>query len=301
MRLLLILCVVVILWLIVYQVQNRILLSKRWPPLAPKVQGLTVVGTLNPRDNYDRNLFKILTENSSSRVVLTEYGRNSIFDPRNGPMCSSNVSDIIERALRIKSLAGYAMMEPYLRAAVASETGNPAAFKQITAQTVVDVPTDDLGQHNIKTTLGALIDRFGHTNSDSPEVTAEDNSSGEGSASGRSVEQVITLSALTMIRSLPVVLTEDQFNDAWLEEQPPNFLTPPAWTVHLGMTPEGRSRFYQWSHDHLHESLVFILKGLVMTSGRIGQTLDVNDWGVTNITDRASAQALVDYVKHRSR
>ena len=156
---------------------------------------------------------------------------------------------------------------------------------------------DDSGVAVTHTTLGALIDQYSKGGGDNAHEGGEESSGGEGSASGRSVEQVVSLPATTVAKSLPVVLTDAQFNDAWLEEQPANLLTPQAWTVRLGLNAEGRSRFFQWSHNHVHESLVFVLKGTVVMASRMAQTLDVNELEVTNITDKEAAQSVVDYVK----
>ncbi len=294
-KLLTLLEIVIAAWWVAGKIQDHFLLAQKWDPLKPMPEGLTVVGALNPRGNYDRNLFKIFTENATPRVALTEYGWNSIFDTRNGSLCSDTEAQTIDHAIHVDSLAGYAMLEPYLRALVAQQMGDRKAFAGLSRATPVYVPAESKTIAARQTTLGELLDRFsGHEASDTGEES--DTESGGGSNSGRSVEQVIFLPADTVADTLPVVLTGVQFTDAWLEEQPANLITPQAYTVHLGLTPEGRSRFFQWSHDHENESLVFILNHSIMAGPRVSQTLDVNEWEVTNITDKQAAEALVKYV-----
>src|SRR5206468_760364 len=97
-----------------------------------------------------------------------------------------------------------------------------------------------------------------------------------GSQSGHDVEERLTIPGENLVRVCPVVLTGAQFTGASLERHPPNLLTGETFTVSLFLTPEGRSRFYQWSREHSNESLVFILKGRVLTAGRVPYTLDVS-------------------------
>jgi hypothetical protein len=295
-KLLTLLIALAVIWFVVGKVQDHFLLAQRWKPLTPDLNGMTVVAALNPRSNYEKNLFKILTENSASRVVLTQEGWNSIFDPRNGPLCSDSAASALEQALKVDNLAGYAMLAPYLRAAVAFEMGDKQAYQKLSRSMVVQIPAESKTIPARTSTLGAELDAFASGGSRAGGHEESDAADAGGSGSGRSVEQVITLDADTVAQSLPPVLVGSNFTDAWLEEQPENLLTGPGYTVHLGLTPEGRSRFFQWSHDHANESLVFVLNHAVVMAARMGQTLDVNEWGVTNLKDKPTAQLVVDYV-----
>src|SRR5580700_2628413 len=87
-------------WLLLGRIQDHFLLRATWPDLKPQVEGLTVVGTLDSKD-YDHNLYRIVTANQTSRVELTEYGWNSVFDDKNGPMFSPDKGDIIKRVQMI--------------------------------------------------------------------------------------------------------------------------------------------------------------------------------------------------------
>ena len=50
------------------------LLRQKWEPLAADVHGLTVVGTLDSRGDYDRNMFKVVHSNKDTRIELTDFG-----------------------------------------------------------------------------------------------------------------------------------------------------------------------------------------------------------------------------------
>lgn len=283
-----------VVWYIGGQIQDHVLLSRRWPPIQPDLNGLTVVGALNPHRDYDRNYFKIFTENTASRVCLTDYGWNSIFDPRNGPMCSTQAASAIKAALQVNDRAGFAMLTPYVRAAVSYLLGETDAFKQIRPDMPIVVPPDREGGQPSRTTLGALIKKYGQ-NGDTGAME-QNSEEGNQSQSGRNVEDVITLTPDVAAETLPVVLTGRMFTGAELEEQPPSLLVGPSYTVSLHLTPEGRSRFFQWSHAHRGENLLFILKGTVVAAGYIRDVLDTNEWDLTNIRDKEAAQALVDFV-----
>ncbi|HLI50137.1 MAG TPA: hypothetical protein VKV18_15815, partial [Chthonomonas sp.] len=237
-RLLTIFVALLVIWYVAGQIQDHILLSRHWPPLQPDLNGLTVVGALNPHTDYDRNYFKIFTENTASRVCLTEYGWNSIFDPRNGPMCSPEAAGAIKAALQVNDRAGYAMLAPYIRAAVRFIEGDKNAFKEISPNQIITVQPDREGGKPTTTTLAALIKKYsGNGDSDLMTSTEEE---GNQSASGRSVEDVITLTPDVAAETLPVVLTGKMFTSAQLEEQPPTLLVGPSYTVSLHLTPEGR-------------------------------------------------------------
>src|SRR5262249_11493611 len=114
--------------------------------------------------------------------------------------------------------------------------------------------------------------------------------------SGREVEHGLTIPADILIRVCPVVLTGAQFTDAWVEENPATVFQGKTFTVHLGLTQEGRSRFFQWSHHHAGENMVFVLNEQVVAAGRIQQTLDVNEWGIGPLRDGEAAHALANHV-----
>ncbi len=299
-RLLLVLVTVGLIWFISAKLLDQVLLSKHWAPLRPTLDGLTVVGTLNARGQYDRNLFKIVTANKTSRVELTDYGWNSIFDPRNGPMCDARAASAIEKARSIDSMVGFAMLEPYLRASIARELGDKAAFEKIRADLPVYLNNDPDGKssRSQETTLGAILKRYTADSGSTDSAAESDNSEG-GSGSGREAEHGITLPADTVASVCPVVLTGPMFSDAWLEEQPPNMFTHKAFTLHLGLTREGRSRFFQWSHAHANEGYVFVLGHQVVLAGGVPETLDVSELDIRNVEDEQAAKQVVEWITNR--
>jgi hypothetical protein len=299
-RLILVLAIGSVLWFGANAINERVLLSKHWDGLGPSLNGLTVVGTLNVRGQYDRSLFKIVAANKSSRVELTEFGWNSIFDARNGPLCDGRTSQAIDHARSVDSLVGFAMLEPLLRAEVQQMMGDRSAFKKLSADVIVqpNPEPNTKAASSAPQNLGDLITKYSGEG-DSNSTRGENDMPEGGSGSGREVEHGIVLPADTVARVCPVVLNGTMFSDAWLEEQPTNIFTGKAYTVHLGLTPEGRSRFFQWSHDHANEGLVFVLNHQVVLAGRVPETLDVSQLDITNVEDEQSARQVVDWITKR--
>src|ERR1043166_8669067 len=82
---------ILVLWFGIGKIWDHFLLAKTWPSLTPDVEGLTVVGTLDAKGDYDRNLMKIIVANQTSRAELTDYGWRTIFDEKNGKMFSEAI------------------------------------------------------------------------------------------------------------------------------------------------------------------------------------------------------------------
>jgi hypothetical protein len=282
-------------WFLAGKVRDHYLLSQVWPTLPPNEQGLTVVGTLDSRSSYDRNMFIIVQSNKTSRVALTTYGWQSIFTGTDGPMFTDTVGEAIKAAIGVDSLTGHAMLEPFLRVGVHRVLQKPMNEPGISEQTPIVVrDTSSATVKETKATLGDLLKRY--EDQGGRDRDGESSVPGGGSASGKEVEEKLTIPGENLVRACPVVLTGAHFTGASLERHPPNLLTGETFTVSLSLTPEGRSRFYQWSRNHANESLVFVLKGRVLTAGRIRDTLDVNSWEITNLRDGQVAHELVDFV-----
>jgi hypothetical protein len=299
-KLLLVLAIVCVIWFGASKILDQVLLSKHWAPLQPTLDGLTVVGTLNARGQYDRNLLKIVTANKSERVELTDFGWNSIFDPRNGSLCSDHTSAAVEKAREVDSVAGDALLEPFLRAAVQREMGDPNAFQRLKPDDAVQIAADPESKKGgaRATTISELIRRFADDPGNTA-VQADTDSSEGGSGSGRQAEHGVSLTADTVAKVCPVVLTGSMFSDGWVEEQPGNVFTSKAFTVHLTLTSEGRSRFFQWSHNHANESMVFVLQHRIVLAGQVPQTLDVNELDIRNVEDEQAARQVVDWITKR--
>ncbi|MBM3494180.1 MAG: hypothetical protein FJX72_07655 [Armatimonadetes bacterium] len=72
-----------------------------------------------------------------------------------------------------------------------------------------------------------------------------------------------------ILRQCPVVLTGDHFGGADIEESYEPFRDKAYFRVHLRLTDEGRSRYWQFSRDHDGERLVFVLNGEILTCPRM--------------------------------
>ncbi len=302
-KLLLLMLLIGAVWYITGQIQDHYLLAHKWPPLQPDLSGLTVVGTLNRHSNFDQSDFKILTENTAARVALTEYGWDSIFNTANGPLCTLETGNAIQTALNVNDIEGEAMLAPFVRAetqvlmAHRHQGGDPAAFSKIDPNQVIHLPVETLHGKPSVTTLNALIKKYsgGGPGAMNGGGEASGGSAG-GSASGRQVEHLVFLSPGMVASIFPVVLTGAQFTSASIDEEPPNLITGPEYSVSLNLTPQGRSRFFQWSHAHQDEDVVFVLNHQIVTKGHISEVLDTNSWSILNIQDKQAAEALTSWV-----
>lgn len=283
-----------LLWFVVDKIRDHFLLAQQWKPLAADVSGLSVVGALDMRGSYDRNMFRVVQASKEFRVELTDFGWRSIFDPKNGPLFTEQYGDAIKRARDTDDQLSNAMLEPYLRAGVARLMGKADWNRQIDPNMPILVAGNQPGQAIKKGTLQELIEQYsakGDANK-----PGGNSSEGLGSQTSQDVEHGLTLNGDTVARVCPVVLTGPLFRSAELEEQPATMIGGRTWILHLGLTPEGRSRFYQWSHDHRNENLVFVLNHEVLAAGRVTGTLDVNEWGVGPLHDEGNAKKLEAYV-----
>lgn len=291
---------VILIWFVFDRVRDHYLLAASWKPLTPDVSGLTVVGTLDARGNYDRNMFKVVQASKEFRVELTDFGWRSIFDSRNGAMFSEANASAIKRACDLDGQTGNAMLEPYLRAGVAQLMGRANWKDEVSPKLPIVVEGAKPGETVQKGTLGELIAQYSRGGSANKEE-ADNSDTGNATGATQDVEHGMAVPGDVLAHSCPIVLTGAQFNSAYLEEHPATLVGGKTWTLHLGLTSEGRSRFYQWSHDHANENLIFILNHEVLAAGRIAGTLDVNEWGIGPLHDEQSAKQLEAYVNRNSR
>lgn len=289
---------VLVVWFIAGKVRDRMLLSELWPPLQPNEQGLTIVGTLDSRGSYERNMFLVVQANKMSRVALTGYGWQSLFTGTDGPLFSDTAGNAIKGAIDVNSMVGYAMLEPYLKVGVERLMNRTEPRSGITEDMPIIVRENRLGKiKETNSTLGKLIAYYsGEGGRGSGQEKSE---AGVGSGTTQEVAEKLTIPGENLVRVCPVVLTEAQFTSASVVRHPPNLLTGETFTVSLNLTPEGRSRFYQWSRDHANENLVFILKGRVLTAGRVSATLDVNSWEIGPLRDGEAANDLADHINNK--
>jgi hypothetical protein len=293
-KLLLLFAALLLLWYGYGKIREQQLLAKHWETLAPDPAGLTVVGTLDGRENLGRNMFQIIESNMTSRPELTDFGWNSIFNNEDGEMFSDRIGLSIRSAIAQDNKTGYRMLEPYLRVGVKRLLGDPHPTAGITKEMPILVGE---GAGAKPVAFGELLQKF----SEGPEHKESEESDAGGSGGAREVEHGLAIPAENLIQVCPVVLTGKQFTDAWVEDKEEPLMGRTTYTVHMGLTDEGRSRFYQWSRNHLNEHVVFVLKGQVVTAGRMTMVLYNNTWDIGPLRDKKAAYDLADYLNGKNR
>ncbi len=292
---------VLVIWFVGSRFWDAYLLRQRWPALAPAETGLSVVSTLDRRGSYDYNLFRVVQSEGVARAELTNFGWQAIFSGQHGPLCSDKNGAAIRSAIDQDSQTGYAMLVPYLAAEVRADLGDPNAFASISGDYGIDTTfssSPNVGKHHTtihRRSLGDLLEQFGQ---DGPGGKSGDTSapSEGGTGSQQQVEHGLVIPGEVLIRTCPIVLAAQHFTHGVVEEHAESVLGGKTYSVWLDLTPEGRSRFYQWSRGHADEHLLLVLNDEVVANGRIAMTMDVDKWEITNLRDGAAAHLLVDYV-----
>jgi hypothetical protein len=101
-----------------------------------------------------------------------------------------------------------------------------------------------------------------------------------------------------LMKNLPTVLSGQNFTSAWVEDKYEPFRESHFFIVHVSLTEEGRSRYYQFSREHDGERLVFILNG---PAGEISicprmKHMDVGELEVEQFWVKADADKLADII-----
>lgn len=282
-------------WYLIGRVQDHFLLQAHWGDLKPQMEGLTIVGTLDSKE-YEHNLYRVVTANQTSRVELTEYGYNTIFSEKNGPLFDPSIGDAIHAVQSLDNETSYRMLEPYLRAGVARALGRADWTTMVSRSMPITIQVAE-GKTMVPqvTTLGALLAKYSKEESTKENPEASDTPEG-GSASGRTVDHGLPIPADSLAVTSPIVLVGSDFTGADFEEHPASVFDGKTVTVTLHLSSEGRSRFFQWSSKHENENLVFVLQHRVVAAGRIKQKMDVSSWEIGPLHDVETAKALVEYV-----
>jgi len=296
----------VAIWFIVSRVWDAYLLRHTWAPVPAEETGLTVVSTLDRRGEYDTNLFKVVQSEGEARAELTNYGWEGIFSGKHGPLTSAATGSAIKSAIQQDSDTGYAMLAPILAAEVRSEMGNPKAYNSLSEDykitTTVPISEEEIQRKHIAPrtkSLRELVDFFAKETAASKNG-GSDTPEGGGSGSSQHAEHGLVIPPEILVKACPIVLSTRHFSGGRVEEHPEVIMGGKTYSIWLDLTPEGRSRFYQWSRDHVRENLMLILNGAVVAHGRIAMTMDVSTWEITNLKDGPAAHKLVDYINsHR--
>ena len=208
-------------WILIGRIQDHFLLRKVWQNLQPQVEGLTVVGTLDSKD-YDHNLYRVVTANQTSRVELTEYGWNTIFDDKSGPLFDPTIGNTIKSVQKVDSDTSYRMMEPYLRAGVARTLGQSDFAKFVDPRTPITIQVES-GKAYIPqvTTLGALLKKYTFDSNSGDDRPTGDADVGQND-NGHSVDHGLPIPAESLVVTSPIVLVGSNFTGADLEVRPGN-------------------------------------------------------------------------------
>jgi hypothetical protein len=114
-----------------------------------------------------------------------------------------------------------------------------------------------------------------------------------GARRGMSSGAVVPMEEL--MKECPVVLTGKHFTGASIEEKFEEFRGVPYYAIHLNLSGEGRSRYWQFSNVHDKERLVFILNNEVITCPRI-ENMYVSSFTIDPIWVKEDAKKLVDFI-----
>jgi hypothetical protein len=103
-----------------------------------------------------------------------------------------------------------------------------------------------------------------------------------------------------VLQNCPVVMLGKHFTDASVEKQFEPFLGTDYYIVHIGLTPEGRSRYWQFSRDHDKERLAFVLQGELFTCAEMNH-MDVSSISISPIWVKADAERLAKFINEQKR
>lgn len=287
------------LYFVYSKISDAYLLKTQWNSLTADTAGLTVVGTLDSRAEYDTNMLQIVNTNKMTRVQLTDFGKDSIFTDmeKDGALFRSSIYETIRYVGKVDSETSFAMLEPYLKIGVARLMKQTPPTLTDTTPITITVQTKE-GKEQKQEGLGDLLKKYQGDAIEEKKLKDDDNEEA-GTQATQDVKSGLILPGITVARTCPVVLTSQHFTDASIEEQPESLLQNATYKIHLGLTPEGRSRFYQWSREHTGENVVFVLNGDILLAGRVSQTLNVSDWTIGPVFDGEYAKRLVDFVNKK--
>jgi hypothetical protein len=278
------------------------LLRQVWPPLPRNEEGLSVVSTLDRRGEYDRNLFRVVMSEGAARAELTDFGWNSIFGGRHGPLATDSVGNTIRGAITLDSDTGYSMLVPFLAAEIRTEMGEKNAYAEVTDKTAIStalpITDEEKKRKRIPRREKPLRELLAHFEEGANGPKSRDGGApAEGkSGSEHNVEHGLAIPGEILVQTCPVVLDTRHFASGFVEEHPADILGGKTYSIWLDLTPEGRSRFYQWSRTHANEHLLLILNKEIVANGRIAMTMDVSKWEITNLKDGVAARKLVDFI-----
>jgi hypothetical protein len=103
-----------------------------------------------------------------------------------------------------------------------------------------------------------------------------------------------------LLRECPKVLNGSHFSGASLEERADPLFERKYWLIHLNLTEEGRSRYWQFASKHADERAVFVLNNEVITCPRMANMF-VTTLTIEPVWVKADAQKLADFINGQKR
>lgn len=94
-----------------------------------------------------------------------------------------------------------------------------------------------------------------------------------------------------LLATCPIVLTGRHFSGATMDSAYEPFRDTTYYRVHVQLTDEGRSRYWQFSRTHDEERLAFILDGAILTCPRMSH-MDTASLTIEPIWVKADAERL---------
>ncbi len=114
-----------------------------------------------------------------------------------------------------------------------------------------------------------------------------------------SVERRASSGAIVPIEEVmsncPVVLLGSHVTGVTVERAYDSFRGVDYYKVHLGLTPEGSSRYWQFSREHEDERLAFVLQGELFTCAQI-KHMDVSSFTIEPIWVKADAERFASFM-----
>jgi preprotein translocase subunit SecD len=132
--------------------------------------------------------------------------------------------------------------------------------------------------------------------SDEPEARARGNN--PAAAKGVSRGEIVPVE--TLMQECPAVLNGSHFVGARVEERYEPLFDRQYYAVHVTLSDEGRSRYWQHSRENDQQRLAFILNGEAITCPRI-RHMDVSHLTIDPIWVKADAEKLANFINNQKR
>jgi hypothetical protein len=98
-----------------------------------------------------------------------------------------------------------------------------------------------------------------------------------------------------LMANCPTVLTGKHFTGASISKGYEPFINKNFWTIHLSLSEEGSSRYWQFSREHDGERLAFVLKYEISSCPKISH-MDVSNLELGPVWIKADAEKLVEFI-----